>query len=117
LLSIDIDGNDLWVWESLEKYSPKLVIAEYNSNFDPRSSLTIKYDKNHRHQDDDYFGATVGAFNKLATKKGYDLIGFTNCLNLFFCKKDFSGEFKKVSPEDIPLQRGHKPSGKNLIPY
>jgi hypothetical protein len=117
LLSIDIDGNDLWVWESMLKYSPKLVIVEYNSNFDSESSLTIQYDKNHRHNDDDYFGATVGAFNRLAVRKGYDLIGYTQCLNLFFAKKEFSSNFKKYFPSDIRMQRGHKPSGKMLINY
>ena len=35
LLSIDIDSNDLEVWESLTKYKPKIVIIEINSSLTP----------------------------------------------------------------------------------
>ena len=32
ILSIDIDGNDYWVWEALEHYRPAVVVIEYNSD-------------------------------------------------------------------------------------
>ena len=35
LLSVDIDGNDYWVWEKIEIVNPILVVAEYNSVFGP----------------------------------------------------------------------------------
>ena len=35
LLSIDIDSNDLEVWESCIKFKPKIVIIEINSNLTP----------------------------------------------------------------------------------
>jgi len=117
LLSIDVDGNDLWIWDSLENYSPKLVIVEYNSNFPTEDSLTIPYDKNHRHEDDDFFGATPGAFNKLAEKKGYVLVGYTECLNLFYCRKDLSDYFKKYELSEIRMIRGHRPSNKSMSVY
>jgi hypothetical protein len=32
LLSIDIDGNDYWVWRALEGYTPRVVVIEYNAS-------------------------------------------------------------------------------------
>src|SRR6266850_4105034 len=33
ILSIDIDGNDYWIWECLSVVNPVIVIVEYNSVF------------------------------------------------------------------------------------
>lgn len=33
ILSIDIDGNDYWVWKEINVVNPVLVIVEYNSVF------------------------------------------------------------------------------------
>ena len=46
ILSIDIDGNDYWLWESINVVSPDILIIEYNANFGSKKSLTIKYDEN-----------------------------------------------------------------------
>jgi len=35
LLSIDIDGNDYWVWEALSQVQPRVVVVEYNAVFRP----------------------------------------------------------------------------------
>lgn len=31
LLSIDIDGNDYWIWEAIQSVRPRIVVIEYNS--------------------------------------------------------------------------------------
>lgn len=101
ILSIDVDGNDLWIWKSLKNYNPKLVVVEYNSNYDPEKSLTIKYDPSHRFGMDSYYGATARAFVKLANEKGYSLVSFTEGLNLFFCRKDLATPFLKINLDEI----------------
>lgn len=104
-LSIDVDGNDYWIWKSLNKYIPKVVMVEYNSNYESSSILSIEYDKYHRHQLDAYYSATAGAYINLGKEKGYDLIGFTEGLNLVFCLNTFSSPFYKYSAEEIPITR------------
>ena len=117
LLSIDVDGNDLWIWKSLKNYSPKIVVIEYNSNYHPEESLVIKYDPNHRFNMDDYYGATAGVLNKLAIEKGYSLVAFTPDLNLFFCKNDLSYKFLPNELKNVRTSRVWPPSPKKMVKY
>ena len=39
VVSIDVDGQDYWIWEAIESYRPRVVIVEYNSAIDPRRRL------------------------------------------------------------------------------
>ena len=43
LLSIDIDGNDYWVWKAMNCADPEIVVIEYNSIFGCEKSVTIPY--------------------------------------------------------------------------
>lgn len=76
LLSIDIDGNDYWVWDAIDCIRPKVVIIETQIEFGMRS-IVVPYDKEYvypgRHPD--YHGASPKAMVKLANKKGYRLVG------------------------------------------
>jgi hypothetical protein len=118
LLSIDIDGNDLWVWESLKKYTPKVVITEYNSQYPSSSSVTVPYNKDHSFNFDDFYGASAGAFDKLAKSKGYSLVGYTAGLNLIFLKDELNdSKFKTHDVSSIPLNIGWKRSVNKLVEY
>jgi hypothetical protein len=118
LLSIDIDGNDLWVWDSLKNYKPKVVIVEYNSQYPSTSSVTVSYDKNHKFNYNDFYGASAGAFNKLAESRDYSLVAYTVGLNLIFIRNDLNNQkFKKYNIADIPIHIGWGPSTKKLVPY
>ena len=46
MLSIDIDGNDYWVWEAINVVTPAIVIVEYNHRFGPERAVTIPYRSN-----------------------------------------------------------------------
>jgi hypothetical protein len=79
LLSIDIDGNDYWVWEAITVADPALVIVEYNGLFGAREAVTIPYQadftRHAAHASHLYWGASLAALCHLAAAKGYAWIG------------------------------------------
>lgn len=82
LLSIDIDGDDYYVWKSIEQYQPKLVIIEHNPTLPP----DVEFVDVPRRSGKAGFGSSVKAFMKLANQKGYELICCT-LANSFFVHK------------------------------
>jgi hypothetical protein len=85
LLSIDIDGNDYWVWKAIQNFHPRVVIMEYNANKGPNLSVTIPYDPAFRWDGSDYQGASLKALEKLGREKGYTLVATDPCgVNAFF---------------------------------
>ena len=76
LLSIDIDGNDYWVWKALEVVSPKVVIIETHIEF-ALHPIVVPYDPDYSYPGKypHYHGASIKAMAKLAEEKGYRLIG------------------------------------------
>ena len=43
VLSIDVDGNDYWIWEAISQHRPRVMVIEYNSALDPASRLVQLY--------------------------------------------------------------------------
>ena len=90
LLSIDIDGNDYWIWNEIHNIYPDIVVIEYNARFGPSESVTVKYKKDFNRYDGNklIYGASLKALKKLGERKGYALI-YTNSNgnNAFFVKK------------------------------
>lgn len=84
IVSIDIDGQDWWVWQAL-RYEPTLLISEYNGHKGPEESVTVPRDPEFRWDGTDHYGASLRALDKLAGKKGYTLV-FANGVNAFFVK-------------------------------
>lgn len=104
LLSIDVDGNDYWIWKALAGYEPRVVVIEYNSLIPGNESRTIPYDPNFQwNHTTDYFGASLLALYKLGREKTYTLIGCdSNGVNAFFVQDSLvPGHFIAGSPEDI----------------
>jgi hypothetical protein len=103
LLSIDIDGNDYWVWEAISVISPRIVVCEYNSLFGSRRAVTVPYDKHferHRaHFSGGYFGASIAALDYLAQRKRYSLVGSNSTgANAFFVRSDLVGDIRLQGP-------------------
>jgi len=74
LLSIDIDGNEYWVWKAIESFRPRVVVIEYNVFFGTRVSKTMPYDSGHRWDKTWFHGASLLALHKLGRRKGYALV-------------------------------------------
>lgn len=92
LLSIDIDGNDYWVWQAIEGYSARVVVIEYNSSLLPNESKSIRYDPSFTWDGTNYYGASLLALAKLGGVKGYTLIGCdSRGVNAFFVRNDLVG--------------------------
>ena len=91
-LSIDVDGNDYWLWKNLDIINPRLVVAEYNDRLGPEASITIAYDPKFNcalSQHEFYQGASLTALTKLADSRGYRLIGCESSgTNAFFLRTD-----------------------------
>ncbi len=98
LLSIDIDGNDYWVWDAITVIDPQVVIIETHTEFG-MNNIVVPYDPDYSFpgKHPDYHGASPVAMNKLAQKKGYRLVGANELgFNFIFVKK---GLADKVLPE------------------
>lgn len=112
LLSIDVDGNDYWIWKALEpRYRPRVVVMEYNAKVPMTESKTIAYDPAFRWDGSDYFGASLLALTRLAQSKGYTLVGCeSRGANAFFVRNDLvSAHF-----EPHPLEELYKPPSYGL---
>lgn len=101
LLSMDIDGNDYWVWKAVNVVNPRVVVAEYNATLGLKP-ITIKYNPNFHYRRDSYFGASLAALVKLLKEKGYILVGCDRYgHDAFFVRKDAAQDkFVELSPEE-----------------
>jgi hypothetical protein len=71
LLSLDIDGNDYWVFKNLNRRA-KVVCVEYNPGFPLGVKKALKYDPNLQRPDGTMaFGASFTAWIDLLKEKGY----------------------------------------------
>lgn len=82
LVSIDVDGNDYWIWKAMI-HKPRIVIIEFNGSLPKNDSITIEYNPNFHHDLSNYYGASWLALQKLGKEKGYKLVCNTP-LNMIF---------------------------------
>ena len=81
LLSLDIDGNDYWIFEALDFVQPRVVIAEYQHAWGPIRPVTQVYQedfslsKYRQAGGSNFCGASLAALTKLAKRKGLRLVG------------------------------------------
>ena len=118
ILSIDIDGNDYWVWEAINCVTPCIVICEYNSIFGPHAKITIPYDKDFKrsnaHYSNLYYGASIAALATLANRKGYSLIGSNSAgNNIFFVRNELIRDMKTYAPEESYVKSQFRESRDN----
>ena len=104
VVSVDLDGNDYYIVNELlsKKIEPKLFIVEYNAKFPPPVEFKIQYNKEHKYNGDDYYGASLSSFAKLFEKYEYKLVccNASTGANAFFVKSKYIDIFRDV-PTDI----------------
>lgn len=105
LLSIDLDGNDYWVWESLSDVLPRIVVIEYNSVFGPTSTVSVPYEPGFRrsvsHYSNLYWGASLAALVQLGVRNGYRFVGSNSAgNNAFFVREDVAGDLPPRKSEE-----------------
>ena len=93
LLSIDVDGMDYWIWDAINCINPRVVVMEANGKFGTRS-ITVPYSRDWSYDGSAhpyYHGASLTAFTKLASKKGYRLVGVNRFgYNAFYLRNDIA---------------------------
>jgi hypothetical protein len=107
ILSIDVDGNDYWIWEAINSVDPALVIVEYNGIFGSREAVTIPYQpdfvRQNAHYSYLYWGASLQALYCLAARKRYTWIGCNSAgNNAYFVRSQCADLFHHSTlPDDF----------------
>jgi hypothetical protein len=86
VLSVDVDGLDYYIWESLERYNPKVVIIEVNSHYPPGVEHIERGVNAH---------SSFTSMVKLGNRKGYVPLLHTG--NVIFVRADLAGKVAQGS--------------------
>jgi SAM-dependent methyltransferase len=93
VLSIDIDGNDYYVWAAIKQWHPRVVVIEYNSSFPPPQKWVMNEDPKRQWDGTGDFGASLAALAALGKEKGYALVATdSEGVNAFFVKAELVTE-------------------------
>jgi len=104
VLSIDIDGNDYWIWQALECVKPRFVIAEAHPELG-REEWVMPYEPGFVARDAPpgaWMGASPAAMIQLADSLGYrpvaaNLYGF----NIFFARHDVAEQLPTIELDEL----------------
>lgn len=97
-LSLDIDGNDIYLLDKLLAFEPKVICVEYNPSFPPPAEICTEYRSEYTWQSDNYFGASLESFSRKLSGEGYHLVACSiSGYNAFFVKKEFLSGLKSLS--------------------
>ena len=90
VLSIDIDGNDYWIWAEIGRSRrPRIVVIEYNARFPPPIRWVLPYRPDWIWDGSFRQGATLSALCDLGARLGYRLVACSSFgANAFFVRDD-----------------------------
>jgi hypothetical protein len=94
-LSIDIDGNDIHIFDSIQFYRPKIVSIEYNPTIPVEVDFFQKYDPRLSH------GSSCLSIVKLAEAKGYMVAAITD-LNVILVDQTYK-DVVLLNSESFPI--------------
>jgi hypothetical protein len=84
MLSIDVDGNDYHILDSITTYHPKVLIVEYNPSVPNHLAIVQERKPSVNH------GSSLKAITDLATRKGYSLVCVTDTNGIYVAQRYFS---------------------------
>lgn len=96
LLSIDIDGNDYHIFNSIQKINARVVICEYN----PTIPFFLDIYQDYENQN---FGASIGALKRIAKTKDLFLAAVTET-NCIFIQNKYKEMFKEYEFKTKKIQ-------------
>ena len=105
ILSVDIDGNDYWIWKEIDVIRPVIVISEYNSLWGPEQPWTIPYESDFYRESEGnsilHYGSSLRSLCDLAEEKGYYFVGCNSAgNNAYFVRKDKIGPLKPLTASE-----------------
>jgi hypothetical protein len=100
ILKIDIDGYDLEVLRKiLEKYKPKIIIAEINEKIPPPILFEVKYKENYSWDYSHCFGFSISSGKEVLDKHEYKIISIFE-LNNILCIHNNVSDFTSIHTND-----------------
>lgn len=96
VMSMDIDGCEYHLWDSMKRFRPKLVVVEYNA------SIPLDYEYIQPKDFSVNHSSSMRAYINLARAKGYTLISVLD-YNLIFMRDDIlrQTDLKPATPEEL----------------
>ena len=90
VLSIDIDGQDFYVWRALsDEFRPDIVVIEFNAEHDPNCQIVEVPSTEQGSAPGRMWGASLQALTQLAAEKGYVLVHVEMTrVNAFFVSEE-----------------------------
>jgi len=101
LFSLDIDGNEYHLWDSMTEYRPRVMVVEFNPTIPNDVAFTQPRDMKV------FQGSSLRAFVELGKRKGYELIA-TNDVNAFFVLKELFPKFGIADNSIDALHADHR---------
>jgi len=104
VLSVDVDGQDYWLWDAITEILPRIVVVEYNAVLGLEGAVTVPQRDDFSilsaHPSGIYFGASLPALVALAARKGYRFVGCeSHGANAFFVRDDVAGDLPNLTAE------------------
>lgn len=101
LFSLDIDGNEYHLWDSLREYRPRVMVVEFNPTI-PNDVVFVQ-----PRDMSIYQGSSLRSFVELGRQKGYELVA-ANEVNAFFVLKELYSFFNITDNSIDSLHTDHR---------
>jgi hypothetical protein len=89
VLSIDIDGNDVYLWAAMTRYRPRVLMIEYNASIPIDAPRAQPHDPGRSWDGGSAFGSNLQALQLVGRRQGYTLVhSEMTGTNAFFVRDD-----------------------------